>query len=186
MTVRSSTIKDQRHPWPSAAGTGAETPLLRAAFYGSLGGNGHAGALAQQFRCCQGICAGRAAIIRCFYDIASPVSWAAEDSIRDCSGPPQRHGGWPELAEFLAQRPKPVDIVVRCSLDRIARPLARLMERGSQLAPHGMPVVIAQDGWEEIPPSAWTTGHHQALMPLTGWASPGDGPRGIRERRTGA
>ncbi|MDT0307209.1 recombinase family protein [Streptomyces sp. DSM 44917] len=185
MTDRSSTIKEQRHPVPPAGG-GTEALPLRAAFYGSLGGNGDAGALAQQFRCCQQICAGRAAITRYFYDIASPVGWAAEERIRECFGPPRRHGGWPELAELLAEQPKPVDIVVCYSLDRIARPLARLRERGRQLARYSVPVVIAQDGWEEIPPSAWTTGRHEALMPLTAWASPGGDPRGIRGRGTGA
>jgi hypothetical protein len=142
--------------------------LLQAAFFGRTNGATDDLAcvsIAKRFHVCENFCAGRAVITDFFYDFNRPIDQAVARRVREWGGPPERHGGWSELADLLPSLLRDIDLLVCYSLDRIGRRRAQFGERGALLNPHGLPLICADTGcWEEMTP--WLTGEHGLLSSL--------------------
>jgi hypothetical protein len=114
-------------PVPTNRSATAARPLLRATFYGRSN-NGYLGRagqiIARQFQICRSACAGRAELVRYFYDIPEAIDRTELHRISIppfLHGPSEFHGGWQDLAETLPEEGRDFDVVVCLSLDRISR-----------------------------------------------------------------
>lgn len=147
-------------PVPTNRSATAAQPLLRAAFYGRSN-NGYLGRagqiIARQFQICRSACAGRAELVRYFYDIPKAIDRTELHRIPPfLHGPSEYHGGWQDLVETLPEEERDFDVVVCSSIDRISRQARLVKERVLPLISCGILIVCAQDGWHEITPSMWS------------------------------
>lgn len=140
---------------------------VRAVFYGRANAAPTPVAcfrIARQFRVCQHFCADRAVITRFFYDFNQPIDQSDAQRVRDCAGPPEHHGGWMELTDFLTSQRRDADLLVCHSPDRISRRSAQLRERGALLDRYRLSLFCSDSGWgEDMTP--WIAGQH----PLIPW-----------------
>ncbi|WP_181786107.1 hypothetical protein [Streptomyces phytophilus] len=143
---------------------GSNQPLLRAAFFGRVNASpaddGAHRSIARQFHTCQELCSGRAVITHFFYDYNQPPEQAVAQRVGECAGPPERYGGWGDLAALISADPRAFDVIVCFSPDRISRRVDQFESRIRPARQHQMPIFYAMYGWpdDEGLANYWLTG----------------------------
>lgn len=125
----------------------------RVAFYGRTNRTDAAGLrdLGRQFIACQRVGEGNAVFTRYFYDLPAPIDDLLELAVHGASGPPERHGGWAELATSLSTRGCGFDAIVCADFELLScRWLVLGIHREEHAAAHGVPILYADRPWSRV------------------------------------